>query len=280
MSVWSWRATSEFLILDNMSAMGSVTITLPAGLLHTRDVAFQSELAEADAAEAELADVGARASTKAAAVAEAAWELGGLVEGLLVKRLSRHLVLYLASPGERHAQQLEQPLPLFVCLCGRADRYLHAANLVDFVVLDFREDDLLADAQAVVASAIKRVWRHALEIADARQRGVQRSVEELPHVVAAKRDHDADGHALAELEVRYRLFRPGDNWMLAGDCGDVGRSGVQRLCVLDGFAGADVECHLLHARRLHSVSVAKLFDESRYDLFPIAFFQPWRHNLS
>src|SRR5437870_5404280 len=108
MSVWSWRATSEFLILDNMSAMGSVTITLPAGLLQTRDVAFQSELAEADAAEAELADVGARASTKAAAVAEAAWELGGRVEGLLVKRLWRHLVLYVASPGARHAQHLER----------------------------------------------------------------------------------------------------------------------------------------------------------------------------
>src|SRR5439155_1422795 len=230
MSVWSWRATSEFLILDNMSAMGSVTITLPAGLLHTRDVAFQGELAEADAAEAELADVGARASTKAAAVAEAAWELGGLVEGLLVKRLSRHLVLYLASPGERHAQQLEQPLPLFVCLCGRADRYLHAANLVDFVVLDFREDDLLADAQAVVAPAVERVWRHALKVANAGQSGVQRAVKELPHVIASERDHDADGHALAELEVRYRLLRPGNHWMLAGNCRDAGGSRRGRVC--------------------------------------------------
>src|SRR5438874_8751400 len=60
-----------------MSAIGSVInqlpvtgFQLPAALRHTGDVAFQRELAETEAAQRELADVGARAAAAATAVAQ------------------------------------------------------------------------------------------------------------------------------------------------------------------------------------------------------------------
>src|SRR3712207_7512356 len=53
------------------------------------------------------------------------------------------------------------------------------------------------------------------EVTDARERDRHEPVEELPHPVAAQRDLGADGHALAELELRDRLLRPRHGRLLA-----------------------------------------------------------------
>ena len=89
----------------------------------------------------------------------------------------------------------------------RRDRDVHAADRVDLVVGDFREDDLFLDAERVVAAAVERAGRHAAEVADARHRHVDQAIEEFVHARAAQRDLGADGHALAQLERRDRLAR-------------------------------------------------------------------------
>src|ERR1044071_4404190 len=73
-------------ILVSRSAIGSVidigvSPALPAGLDHARQIALQREQPEADAAEPELAQEGARPAAALAAVAVAHRELG-LLEGL------------------------------------------------------------------------------------------------------------------------------------------------------------------------------------------------------
>src|SRR5688500_19190484 len=87
-----------------------------------------------------------------------------------------------------------------VGLGGRHDADIETLDRVDLVVLDFREDDLLADAERVVATAVEATRRHAAEVTDARQRDVAEAVEELPHPLAAQRDHHAAPLPLAELE--------------------------------------------------------------------------------
>ena len=54
-------------------------------------------------------------------------------------------------------------------LSGGADDDVHTTDLVDLVVLDLGEDQLLLDAQAVVAAAVKGVGVDAAEVADAGQ---------------------------------------------------------------------------------------------------------------
>jgi hypothetical protein len=54
-------------------------------------------------------------------------------------------------------QAAQQRLCLLVGLGGGRDRDVEAANLVDAVVVDLREDDLLADAERVVAAPVERV---------------------------------------------------------------------------------------------------------------------------
>src|SRR5215218_2592061 len=91
-------------------------------------------------------------------------ERGGLGLGPLTGLLLAALLLGLglevglaraALRREGHAQPVEQGERLLVRLGGGCDRHVEAADLVDRVVVDLREDDLLADAQRIVAAAVE-----------------------------------------------------------------------------------------------------------------------------
>src|SRR6185312_16440205 len=79
-STFGWRAAIALRTRVSMSAMGSLVIVLlleflPTGLGHARDLAVQRELAEAQAANAELAQKRPRAPAAPATVAVAALQL-------------------------------------------------------------------------------------------------------------------------------------------------------------------------------------------------------------
>src|SRR5689334_20967426 len=69
----------------------------------------------------------------------------------------------IASVLERKAERGEQCLALVVGLRAGREGDVHAADRVDLVVLDFREDDLFLDADVVVAAAIERTAGDATE---------------------------------------------------------------------------------------------------------------------
>ena len=80
----------------------------------------------------------------------------------------------LSSPGPRPSRANGMPK---ACRSANAsssvlrrgrDRHVEAANLVDLVVVDLGEDDLLADADRVVAAAVERRRLQAAEVADPR----------------------------------------------------------------------------------------------------------------
>src|SRR5579871_1367637 len=86
-STLGWRALIALRTLVSMSAMGSLVIrsSLPAGLDHARNFAVQCELAEAQAAHAELAQKCARPAAAPAAVAVTDFEFR------LLLQILRHL---------------------------------------------------------------------------------------------------------------------------------------------------------------------------------------------
>src|SRR5260221_122616 len=83
--------------------------------------------------------------------------------------------------------------------------------------------------------------RQLTEGADGRECDRQQAVEEFPHPVAAQRSLRADRLALAELEVRDRLARLGDERLLAGDRREVLGRAVDQLHVLQRLADAHVD---------------------------------------
>src|ERR1700682_6022515 len=96
----------------------------------------------------------------------------------------------------------------------RGNGDVHPTNLIDLVVLDFRENDLFLDAQAVVAAAVEGARVDAAKIADTGDRDTPQTTQELVHAVAAQRYFAADGLTVAYFERRHRLLGFGDGGLL------------------------------------------------------------------
>src|SRR3989441_4093539 len=179
---------------------------------------------------------------------------------------------------ERHPEAAQQGASLFVRSRRGDDRDLHAAQAIDLVVVDLREDKLLFEPEREVASAVEALLRHSLEVADARERDGDELFEEMPHPLAAKRDLEADGHADAKAEVRNGLSRLRDDRALPGDRREVPCGGVHRLRVADRLTHPDVEDDLLDLRDLHHVRVAELLAQLVLDGLVIPLFQHGGHD--
>src|SRR5690349_3836617 len=102
--------------------------------------------------------------------------------------------------AEREIEGIEKGFARLVVLRRRGDRDVHSPELVDLVVLDFRENDLFLDVEAVVATAIERARVDAAEITNAGDRDRDQTIEELPHALATQRHLRADRQVLANLE--------------------------------------------------------------------------------
>src|SRR4051794_34871606 len=181
-STVSWAAVMPLRMRVRKSATGSVIdIRSPTRLRHAGDHPVVRELAQADPAEAELAVDGTRPATAAAARVLAGLVLGGALlahplgglrhggrqllrgDGFVVEGLEAGRT---ALAGERHAEGIQQSEGLGVGSSGRRERDVETAHLVDLVVIDLREDDLLANAHRVVATPVERARVQAAEVAD------------------------------------------------------------------------------------------------------------------
>lgn len=56
---------------------------------------------------------------------------------------------------EGHAHQIEECTRLIICLSGSNDGDVHALDFVNLVIIDFRKNDVLLDAESVVSAAIE-----------------------------------------------------------------------------------------------------------------------------
>src|SRR5262249_48146698 len=146
---------------------------------------------------------------------------------------------------------------------------------LDVVVVDLREDDLLADADRVVAAPVERLRREAPEVADARDRDRDEPVEELPHAVAAQRDARTDRHAFAELETGDRLAGGALLGALSGDRRQLLDRAVERLRLDLRVADAHVERDLREPRDAHDRAQAEVVLELGAELLVVALLEAW-----
>src|SRR5258708_10125205 len=169
-------------------------------------------------------------------------------------------------PAERHAKPGQQAACLVVGFGGGHDGDLHAAGLVDLVVVDLGEDELLPKSQGVVAVAVEGGFGHAPEVTDPGKRYADQLVEEVPHAGSAQSHLESDRHPLPKAERRHRLLGLEHDRLLAGDQAQVVAGVVDRLAVLDRLADADVDDDLLDPRDLHDIAVVKLLQHFGRDL--------------
>ena len=81
---------------------------------------------------------------------------------------------------------LQQRLGFRVGFRGGGNHDVHTPNFVDFVEVDFGENDVLFDAHGIVATPIKRFTRNAAEVADTGHRYGDQTIEEFIHAVTAQ----------------------------------------------------------------------------------------------
>src|SRR5262245_1182928 len=167
----------------------------------------------------------------------------------------------LASLPEREVECGQQRARLVVGLGGRANRDVHAPDIRRLVVVDLRENDVLLDADGVVAAAVEALRIEAAEVTHARQRDRDQPIEELVHASLSQRHLAADRLAVAQLVGGDRLARLGDDRLLPGDLREVGGRRVDLLAIVDALADAHVDDHLLDGRHLHRILVAVLLGE-------------------
>src|SRR3954454_15113390 len=261
----------------SMSAIGSVIIVQspppsPARLRHAGDLAGVDQFAKTDAAQHELAVHRLRTTAALAPRVRAHLELG-LALLLLDECLLGHLLL--ALPAEWKAEGIEQSPAFGVGTSGGHDRDVHAPRDVDAVVVDLREDQLLGDAERVVAAAVE-LRGQAAEVTDAGNGDADEAIEELPHAVAAQRDLGADGIAFTQLEAGDRLLRLRHDGLLPGDDLEIAHGGFEQARLLHGTADAHVEHDLLEARDLHDVADTERLLERGADLVVVPLLEPGR----
>src|SRR6202158_3335158 len=156
----------------------------------------------------------------------------------------------------------------------RHNRDVHAPRLVDFHVVDLRKQQLVAQAERVVAATVETARRHALEVADARQRDVHQPIQELPHALAAERHHAGDRHSATDLERRDRFLGSPGHRLLAGDARELVGPRVHDLRVGRRLAQPHVDDDLVDPRDGHHVLVAELLRQGRDDFLLILVLQP------
>src|SRR3954471_14583205 len=156
----SCMATLPLRIRVSMSAIGSVIVMArsppsPARLGHTGNFTGVGEHAEADATQPELAEDGTRPTASAASRVRLHLVLG-LALLLFDESLFGHCCL-LSFPAERKPEGAEECSAFVVGPCRRDDRDVHAPGDIDLVVVDLRKDELLGNAERVVAASVEAV---------------------------------------------------------------------------------------------------------------------------
>src|SRR5258708_7728618 len=106
------------------------------------------------------------------------------------------------SLPEREIECGQQGTRLVVGGRGGTHRDVHAPRFPGLVEVDFGENDVLLDAERIVAAAVEALRVQSAEVAHARQRDVHQAIDELVHLGLAQRDLAADRLVFAQLEGR------------------------------------------------------------------------------
>src|SRR5205814_2099992 len=174
---------------------------------------------------------------------------------------------------ERHPEAAQQSARLFVRPRRRADRDLHAAQPVDLVVLDLREDELLLEAERVVPASVETLVGHALEVPDARERHGHELLEEMPHPLAPQRHLETDGHADTQTKVRDGFLRLRHDRTLSRDLREIAGRGVHRLrfgVVLGNVDAGDDHGLIARPRFLDAAALAAVLARDDHHLVALA----------
>lgn len=167
----------------------------------------------------------------------------------------------------------QQTSTFFVRFSTRANGNIHALDVIDLIVIDFRKDQLLLDSDRVIAPTIEGLGRKPFKVPHPGQSKRHEPFKKFIHPSAPHGHTHSDSNAFSELEIGDGFFRPGHNRFLPGDYSQLLYSGFDQLGVLQSFAQAHVDHDFLQPWNLHDIHKPKIFLDQSFILFFISSFQ-------
>src|SRR6218665_2081383 len=107
----------------------------------------------------------------------------------------------LRSVAEREVESAQQSATFIIRTSSSGQGDVQTAQSIDLVVIDFRENDLLFDAHAVVATTIEGLGIQAAEVTHARQGDRKQTIQEFVHTIATQSDFDADRPTFTDFKA-------------------------------------------------------------------------------
>ena len=150
---------------------------------------------------------------------------------------------------------------------------MHPVEVLHLVEVDFRENDLLLNTEAEVATAVEACGAHTLEIPRAGQGHIDEAVQEFIHPFATQGHAGTHGHSLPEFEVRNVLRGIRGNGLLTADLTELLDGTVHNLSIGDGLSEALVETDLLNLGHLHGALVFEALLELGYDFLVVLMLE-------
>lgn len=130
-------------------------------------------------------------------------------------------------------------------------------NVVDFIVVDFWEDDLFMDIYVVVIMIVERFSGQVMEVMDMRYSNSDQVFKEFLYVFVMQSYFIVDWIVLMDFEVCNRFVCFGDQWFLIGDCCQVCCCVIQQFFVSDCFINIYVQGDFFDLRDLYDRIVVK-----------------------
>ena len=112
---------------------------------------------------------------------------------------------------------------------------------IDFVVIDFWEDDLFFHAHVVVVVIIEGFGIQVVEVTHVWQGDGQQMIQEFVHMLAMQSDLDVNWSIFTNFEICDRFVGMSYNDFLIGDLFEVGNGVLDDFFVIDCFVQVHVQ---------------------------------------
>src|ERR1700690_1039453 len=178
------------------------------------------------------------------------------------------------SRPKRHSQMLQQTPRLVIRSRRRHDRHIHALQLVNLRVIDLRKNQLIVQAERIVAAPVERLGRNSTKITHTRQNNRYQAIEKFIHAIAAQRNHRPDRHAFANFKGGNRLLCLGDDRLLPCNLAQFVRRRIHDIGVLCRLSHAHVDDNLVQPRNRHRILQVKFLGQRHRNFFFKACAQP------
>src|SRR6056297_704086 len=179
---------------------------------------------------------------------------------------------------ERKAEGFQQFATFIVGTGSGGNGDIQTTDLVDFVVLDLRENDLLTHAHAVVTTTVERLGIQTAEVTNAGYRNVNQTIKEVPHTLAAQGNLTTDRPTFTDFETRDGFTSQSDHCFLTCQALEIRHGIFNQLLVTDRFADTHIQGDLFDTRHLHDVLVAELLLQGGYHFLTVLLFHVKHRN--